>query len=48
MCSDIFTGSISSAGIFRCSATEDTTREYQTVAFTVTGPGAMPSGSFQV
>jgi len=44
----ILTGVISSAGMFRYSATDATTREYHTVAVTVTGPGAMPSGSDQL
>ena len=42
------TGTISSAGTLRYSATEETRREYQTVAVTCTGPGGSVSGSFQV
>ena len=44
VCDEIRTGSHSSRGTFMNSATEDTRREYQTVAVTVTGPGGRSSG----
>ena len=43
-CSDILICSASSAEIFMYSATDETSFEYQTVAVTVTGPGAVLSG----
>ena len=38
VCVETRTGSYSSRGTFRNSATDETSREYQTVAVTVTGP----------
>jgi hypothetical protein len=48
LCSLIMTGAISPFGIFRNSATEAATREYHTVAVTVTGPGAICAGKDQL